>query len=65
MKHSFISLFANKSTTVKVVYPLKQGLKRNAISSNGMYSSSVKVVYPLKQGLKPLVIPNGFVITPG
>ena len=36
---------------VKVVYPLKQGLKRMAcVLYNG--HKHVKVVYPLKQGLK-------------
>ena len=40
---------------VKVVYPLKQGLKqRQEIDlSNGKFQQ-VKVVYPLKQGLKLL-----------
>ena len=38
---------------VKVVYPLKQGLKLYTnyhYTENGLH---VKVVYPLKQGLKP------------
>ena len=36
---------------VKVVYPLKQGLKRENVDIKGQ-SNGVKVVYPLKQGLK-------------
>ena len=42
------------TSLVKVVYPLKQGLKQ---IGRGSYkrgiSNRVKVVYPLKQGLKP------------
>ena len=39
---------------VKVVYPLKQGLKPNILSYYiNKDSLNVKVVYPLKQGLKP------------
>ncbi len=40
------------SLSVKVVYPLKQGLKHIIPSSSAPNSISVKVVYPLKQGLK-------------
>ena len=35
---------------VKVVYPLKQGLKPNMIIVSMCYDLDVKVVYPLKQG---------------
>ena len=37
---------------VKVVYPLKQGLKRPRMGDETTVSEEVKVVYPLKQGLK-------------
>ena len=36
---------------VKVVYPLKQGLKHRSAICIGILGK-VKVVYPLKQGLK-------------
>ena len=39
---------------VKVVYPLKQGLKPFALDDI-VALKLVKVVYPLKQGLKPLL----------
>ena len=38
---------------VKVVYPLKQGLKHPFFILLSMLFKLVKVVYPLKQGLKP------------
>ena len=38
---------------VKVVYPLKQGLKRVYVPKISINFVEVKVVYPLKQGLKP------------
>ena len=38
---------------VKVVYPLKQGLKLNIEIFVVLFVILVKVVYPLKQGLKP------------
>ena len=37
---------------VKVVYPLKQGLKPATLAITPLGSTVVKVVYPLKQGLK-------------
>ena len=37
---------------VKVVYPLKQGLKQWSKLNDTGISFQVKVVYPLKQGLK-------------
>ena len=40
-------------SVVKVVYPLKQGLKPLWFNFATSKTSSVKVVYPLKQGLKP------------
>ena len=39
---------------VKVVYPLKQGLKPFSELTLNLTKSFVKVVYPLKQGLKLL-----------
>mgnify|MGYP001640186247 CR=1 FL=1 len=41
--------------TVKVEYPLKQGLKRLFGIPNQIILDSVKVEYPLKQGLKPRI----------
>ena len=41
---------------VKVVYPLKQGLKPVSLSSRYSSAIIVKVVYPLKQGLKQFLI---------
>ena len=40
------------SKTVKVVYPLKQGLKLSNLIVRKSSNKLVKVVYPLKQGLK-------------
>ena len=37
---------------VKVVYPLKQGLKHSESKYLTLNNKVVKVVYPLKQGLK-------------
>ena len=41
---------------VKVVYPLKQGLKRGDVVDLPEPAENVKVVYPLKQGLKQFLI---------
>ena len=47
------SVLSDGSWIVKVVYPLKQGLKPS-IDREGFDFDGVKVVYPLKQGLKQL-----------
>ena len=38
--------------SVKVEYPLKQGLKQSPEGVFDLYIDNVKVEYPLKQGLK-------------
>jgi len=48
--HASIELV--KTRKVKVVYPLKQGLKPSSVVLDTLFSLTVKVVYPLKQGLK-------------
>ena len=40
---------------VKVVYPLKQGLKHGNIIHSSYDNYPVKVAYPLKQGLKLII----------
>ena len=48
------SSFLAPKLEVKVVYPLKQGLKQSRVKVEMfILQTSVKVVYPLKQGLKP------------
>ena len=42
----------NSIYAVKVVYPLKQGLKLCVLNYFAIIHRYVKVVYPLKQGLK-------------
>ena len=51
MKLYFTRKFASNFYIVKVVYPLKQGLKHIKFRVID-YIFLVKVVYPLKQGLK-------------
>ena len=48
-------MISNKKLTVKVSYPLKQGLKHLQYKNNDS-SRQVKVSYPLKQGLKPKLL---------
>ena len=44
--------FDYSRNSVKVVYPLKQGLKQEEREIDPQRLGKVKVVYPLKQGLK-------------